>query len=43
MVSGGMIYISIFMKIGTIVEGILRFSLRNCKCCNIGITDGGGL
>lgn len=28
-----------FMKIGTDVEGILRFRSTNLKGCNIGITD----
>jgi hypothetical protein len=29
-----------FMKIGTDVEGILRFRSTNLKGCNVGITDG---
>jgi hypothetical protein len=28
------------MKIGTAVEAILRFCLRDLRGCNIGITDG---
>jgi hypothetical protein len=40
MASGGMIYIQSFMKIGTGVEAILRFCLRNLRGCNVGITDG---
>jgi hypothetical protein len=42
-VSGDMIYtyIQISMKIGTGVQAILRFRLRNMKGCNVGITDGG--
>jgi hypothetical protein len=35
-----MIYIPSFMKIGTGVQGILRFCLRNSRCFNVGITDG---
>jgi hypothetical protein len=31
------------MKIGTGVEGILRFCLKNLWGCNIGISDEGGL
>jgi hypothetical protein len=38
--SGGMIYIQRFMKIGTGVQAILRFYLRNLRGCNVGITDG---
>jgi hypothetical protein len=37
--SGGIIYISSFMKIGRDVQVILRFRLRNLKGCNAGITD----
>jgi hypothetical protein len=37
--SGGMIYTSRFMKIGTGVKGILRFCLTNVESCNVGITD----
>jgi hypothetical protein len=37
--SGGMVYIPSFMKIGTSVEAILRFCLRNLKGCNVCITD----
>jgi hypothetical protein len=37
--SGGVKYISGFKKIGTGVEGILRFCLSNLKGCNVGITD----
>jgi hypothetical protein len=40
MASYGMIYIASFMKIGTSVQAILRFSLSNFKGCNVGITDG---
>jgi hypothetical protein len=39
MTSYGMLYIPSFMKVGTCFEGILRFCLRNLKCCNVGITD----
>jgi hypothetical protein len=38
--SGGMINIQNFMKIGTGVEGIVRFYLSILKGCNVGITDG---
>jgi hypothetical protein len=37
--SGGMIYVPSFMKIGTGVQAILRFCLRNLRGHNIGITD----
>jgi hypothetical protein len=33
------ICLPIFMKIGTGVQAILRFCLRNLKGCNVGITD----
>jgi hypothetical protein len=39
MASYDMIYMSRFMGVGTCFEGILRFCLRNLKCCNVGITD----
>jgi hypothetical protein len=39
MTSCGMIYISGFMKIGTGVQAILWFYLRNLRC-NVGIIDG---
>jgi hypothetical protein len=38
--SCGMIYVPSFMEIGTVVQAILRFCLRNCRGCNVGITDG---
>jgi hypothetical protein len=38
-----MIYIPSFMKIGTGIEGILRFCLSNLKGYNIVITDGRNL
>jgi hypothetical protein len=38
--SGGMIYIPSFMNNGTGVQALLRFSLRNLRDCNVGITDG---
>jgi hypothetical protein len=41
--SDGMIYIPSFMKIGTDIEGILRFCFSNLKGCNIGVTDGSNL
>jgi hypothetical protein len=37
--SGGMIYISSYMKIGRDVEGKLRFFLSSLKACNVGLTD----
>jgi hypothetical protein len=40
MASCGMIYLPSFMKIGTGVQTILRFFLRNSRGCNVGITDG---
>jgi hypothetical protein len=39
MASCGMIYVLSFMKIGTCVQEILRFCLRNLKGYNVGITD----
>jgi hypothetical protein len=39
MVSGGMIYVSSFMEIGTHVEEILMFCLTDVKSCNVGTTD----
>jgi hypothetical protein len=41
MASCGMIYLQSFMNIGTGVQAILRFRLRNLRGCNVGITDGG--
>jgi hypothetical protein len=38
--SCGMIYDPGFMKISTGFQAILRFSLRNLRGCNVGITDG---
>jgi hypothetical protein len=40
MASCGMIYILSFMKIGTGVQAVLRFSLRNLRGCNVVITKG---
>jgi hypothetical protein len=40
LVSSGIIYTPSFMKIGTGVQAILRFDLRNLRGCNYGITDG---
>jgi hypothetical protein len=42
MTSCGMIYILSFMKIGTGVEAILRFCLRNFRGCDVDNTDGRG-
>jgi hypothetical protein len=39
MASCGIICIPSFMKIGTGVQAILKFSLRNLRGCNVGITD----
>jgi hypothetical protein len=39
MASYRMINMSSFMKIGTGVQVILRFCLRNLRGCNVGITD----
>jgi hypothetical protein len=36
-----MIYISNFMKIGTGVQAILRFDLRNLRDFSVGVIDGG--
>jgi hypothetical protein len=38
--SGSMIDITSFIKISTVVEGILRFCLSNQRGCSAGITDG---
>jgi hypothetical protein len=40
MSSCGMTYVPSLMKIGTCVQAILRFCLRNFRGCNVGITDG---
>jgi hypothetical protein len=40
MASCVMMYIQSFMMIGTGIQAILRFCLRNLKDCNVGITDG---
>jgi hypothetical protein len=37
--SFGMIYLASFVKIGTGIQAILRFCLRNLKGSNVGITD----
>jgi hypothetical protein len=37
--SCGMIYIQSFMKIGTGVQTVLKFCLRNLRGCNVGIPD----
>jgi hypothetical protein len=36
----GFMYVASFMKIGTGVQAILRFGLRNFRGCDVGITDG---
>jgi hypothetical protein len=36
-------YIPSFIKIGTGIQAILRFSLKNLRGCNVGITDGRNL
>jgi uncharacterized protein YraI len=38
--SCGTIYIPSFMKIGTGVQAILMFCLRNLRGCNVGVTGG---
>jgi hypothetical protein len=43
MASYGTMYIPGFMKIGTGVQAILRFSLRNIRSCDVGITERRGL
>jgi hypothetical protein len=40
MASCGIIRLQSFMKIGTDIQAILRFCLRNMRGCNIDITDG---
>jgi hypothetical protein len=40
-VSCGMIHIPSFMNIDAGVQAILKFSLRNLRGCNVGITDRG--
>jgi hypothetical protein len=37
--SSGMIYIQSFMKVGTGIQGILRFGPKNWRGCNVSITD----
>jgi hypothetical protein len=37
--SGGKIYIPNFVKIGTGIQAILRFYLRNMKYCKVSVTD----
>jgi hypothetical protein len=37
--SYGKIYVPSFMKIGTGVQAIFKFCLRNLRGCNVGITD----
>jgi hypothetical protein len=39
MTSGGMICIPSFKKIGTGVQALLRFGLRNLRGCNVGVSD----
>jgi hypothetical protein len=40
MALSGMIYLPSFMKLGTRVQAILRFCLRNTRGCDVGITGG---
>jgi hypothetical protein len=40
MASCCMIYIPSFMKIGTGVQAVLKFCLRNLRGCNVGVTYG---
>jgi hypothetical protein len=37
--SGALMYMPSFIKIGAGLHAILRFSLRNLRVCNVGITD----
>jgi hypothetical protein len=43
MASGGMMYVTSFMKIGAGIQAIILFCLNNMKVCKIGITDGRNL
>jgi hypothetical protein len=43
MALSGVMHIPSFMKIGTGVQAILRFDLRNLRGCSVGITDGNDL
>jgi hypothetical protein len=36
---GGMIHIPSLMRIGAVIQAILRFCFRNLIGCNFGITD----
>jgi hypothetical protein len=36
--SGALMYMPSFIKIGTGLQAILRFSLRNLRGCNVGVT-----
>jgi hypothetical protein len=40
MPSRGIISLSSFMKIGTCVKAIIRFSVNNLNGCNVDITEG---
>jgi hypothetical protein len=40
MASSGTIYLPYFMKIGTGIQAILRFCLRNLRSYNVSITYG---
>jgi hypothetical protein len=40
MASCGMINLISFMEIGTGIQAILRFCLRNLRGCDVGITNG---
>jgi hypothetical protein len=40
LVSGGTIYVPVFMKIVKVVHTILKFYETNLRPCNVGITDG---
>jgi hypothetical protein len=40
MASYGMIYLPVFVKIGSGVQAISRFILSNLNGCNVDITDG---
>jgi hypothetical protein len=43
MVLSCMMYVPSFMGIGAGIQAILSFSLRNLRCCNVGITEGRNL
>jgi hypothetical protein len=38
--SDGMIYLPSIMKLGPVIQAILRFCLTGLKVCNVGIAEG---